>query len=165
MEIVIGLGGNIGEPQAAFRRALEAIASEGGVTAVSSLWRTHPIGPSQPEFLNAAVLIDWPQGPEHLLRRCRDLEVAEGRDRAQEERWGPRVLDLDLLIARSAVRRGPVLELPHPRLHKRRFALEPSAELVPEWIHQIFGRTIGDLADEARQREPDAIVGTSSFDS
>ena len=158
MEIVIGLGGNIGEPRAAFRRAREALATEGRVTAGSSLWRTHPVGPSQPEFLNAAILLEWPQAPEHLLRRCRELEADEGRDRAQEERWGPRLLDLDLLIARNAVRRGPVLELPHPRLHERRFALEPTAELVPDWIHPLLGRTIDQLAIEARQREPDAIL-------
>jgi 2-amino-4-hydroxy-6-hydroxymethyldihydropteridine diphosphokinase len=158
MEIVIGLGGNLGEPQGAFRRALEALSAEGRVTAVSSLWRTRPVGPSQPEFLNAAILIEWPQGPKHLLRTCRDLEVGEGRDRAQEERWGPRVLDLDLLIAQSFVCRGPVLEIPHPQLHNRGFAVEPAAELVPKWIHPLLGRTIEDLAKEARRRDPDAIV-------
>lgn len=158
MEIVIGLGGNLGEPQGAFRRALEALAAEGRVTAVSSLWRTHPVGPSQPEFLNAAILIDWSRSPERLLRTCRDLEIAEGRDRAQEERWGPRALDLDLLIAQSLVCRGPVLEIPHPQLHNRRFALEPAVELVPDWIHPLLGRTIEELTKEARRREPDAIV-------
>ena len=158
MRVVLGLGANIGEPQEAFRRALEVFADGGRVTTVSSLWRTHPVGPSQPDFLNAAVLVEWPRGPMKLLRRCRDLEVAEGRDRAQEERWGPRVLDLDLLIARCVVCRGPVLKLPHPRLHERRFALEPAAELVPDWIHPLLGQTIEELTIEARQREPDAIL-------
>ena len=164
MDVLIGLGGNLGEPREAFRRALDSLAQSGHVRAVSSLWQTRPVGPSQPEFLNAAVLIDWPNGPEHLLRSCRELEQAEGRDRVQEERWGPRVLDLDLLIARSVVRRGRVLELPHPRLHTRRFALEPAAELVPDWAHQLLGRTIDELAIEARHREPDAILKSSPFD-
>lgn len=164
MQIVLGLGGNIGEPKEAFRRALEVFADEGRVISVSSLWRTHPVGPSQPDFLNAAILVAWPHGPGHLLGRCRDLEVSEGRDRDQEARWGPRVLDLDLLIARSAVRRGPILELPHPRFHERRFALEPAAELVPDWMHPLLGRTIEELTAEARHREPDAIVDRGPWD-
>jgi 2-amino-4-hydroxy-6-hydroxymethyldihydropteridine diphosphokinase len=163
MDVLIGLGGNIGEPRAAFRRALDALAGKGRVSAVSSLWRTQPVGPAQPDYFNAAALIEWPRGPRSLLQHCRDLEVAEGRDRAQEERWGPRVLDLDLLIARSVVCRGPFLELPHPRLHERRFALEPAAELVPDWVHSVLGRTIDELTEEARHREPDAILDVLAF--
>jgi 2-amino-4-hydroxy-6-hydroxymethyldihydropteridine diphosphokinase len=161
MEILIGLGGNLGEPEKAFVRALETLAAEGRVVAVSRLWRTRPVGPSQPEYLNAAALVEWAAGPRPLLDRCRELEVSAGRNRAQEERWGPRSLDLDLLIAVSAVRRGPALDLPHPRLHERRFALEPAAEVVPRWIHPLIGLTIEELAERARQREPDAILGVS----
>ena len=158
MDIVIGLGGNLGRPDAAFTQALETLAREGRVMAVSRLWRTRPIGPSQPDFLNAAALIAWPAGPRSLLHRCREVEADAGRNRAGEERWGPRILDLDLLIAASAVCRGPNLDLPHPRLHERRFALEPAAELVPDWVHPLLGLTIGELAARARQRDPDAIL-------
>ena len=164
MRVVLGLGGNLGKTRAAFGQALEALAEEGCVTSVSRLWRTRPIGPSQPDFLNAAALIDWPFGAKSLLHRCRELEVVAGRDRAQEERWGPRILDLDLLIARSAVCRGPDLEIPHPRLHERRFALEPAAEVAPNWVHPILGLTIEALAENARQSEPDAILEVMSFE-
>jgi len=164
MEIVIGLGGNLGKPETAFTQALEALAEEGRVMSVSRLWRTRPIGPSQRDFLNAAALIDWPAGPKGLLDRCRELEAAAGRNRAQEERWGPRTLDLDLLIAASTVCRGPDLEIPHPRLHERRFALEPAAEVAPGWVHPLLGRTIEELAEEARQTDPDAIFEVMSFD-
>jgi 2-amino-4-hydroxy-6-hydroxymethyldihydropteridine diphosphokinase len=164
MEFLIGLGGNLGNPKMAFAQALEALAEEGRVMSVSRLWRTRPIGPSQSDFLNAAALIDWPAGPKRLLDRCRELEAAAGRDRAQEERWGPRILDLDLLIARSTVCRGPDLEIPHPRLPVRRFALEPAAEVAPGWVHPLLGLTIEALAEEARQREPDAIIEVMSFD-
>jgi len=164
MEILIGLGGNLGHPKVAFEQALKALAEEGRVMSVSRLWRTRPIGPSQPDFLNAAALIDWPAGPKRLLDRCREFEAAAGRDRAQEERWGPRILDLDLLIARSAVCRGPDLEIPHPRLHERRFALEPAAEVAPNWVHPILGLTIEALAENARQSEPDAILEVMSFE-
>ena len=163
MEILIGLGGNLGKPGVEFTRALEALARKGRVKAVSRLWRTRPVGPPQPDFLNAAALIDWPAGPRSVLDRCRELEAASGRDRAHEERWGPRILDLDLLIAASAVCRGPDLDLPHPRLHQRRFALEPAAELVPDWVHPLLGQTIEELAEEARQREPDAILEVVDF--
>ena len=164
MRVVLGLGGNLGKPEAAFAQALEALAGVGKVTAVSRLWRTRPIGPSQPDFRNAAALLDWPAGPRSLLDRCRKLEVLAGRDRAQEGRWGPRVLDLDLLLAEAVVCRGPVLELPHPRLHERRFALEPAAEVAPNWVHPLLGRTIEDLAEEARLREPNAILEAMSFE-
>jgi len=164
LRVLIGLGSNLGKPRAAFAQALEALAGVGRVTAVSQLWRTRPIGPSQPDFLNAAALLDWPAGPRSLLDRCRELEAVAGRDRAREEPWGPRTLDLDLLLATSAVCRGPVLELPHPRLHERRFALEPAAEVAPNWVHPLLGRTIEALAEEARLREPNAILEVMSFE-
>ena len=163
MRVVLGLGGNLGKPGAAFAQALEALAGVGRVTAVSRLWRTRPIGPSQPDFLNAAALLDWPAGPRSLLDRCRELEAVAGRNRAQEEPWGPRTLDLDLLLATSAVCRGPVLELPHPRLHERRFALEPAAEVAPNWVHPLLGRTVLELANEARERDPEAIIEVFNF--
>jgi 2-amino-4-hydroxy-6-hydroxymethyldihydropteridine diphosphokinase len=164
VRVVLGLGSNLGDGRRAFSDCLAALAAEGRVIASSRLWRTRAVGPTQPDFLNAATLIDWPAGPRSLLYRCRELEAAAGRDRTREERWGPRTLDLDLLIARSAVCRGPDLDLPHPRLHERRFALEPAAELVPDWIHPLLGRSIVEFADDARSREPDAILGVLNFD-
>ena len=164
MQVVLGLGSNVGDGRRAFSDCLAALGVEGRVIALSRVWRTRAIGPTQPDFLNAAVLIDWVAGPRRLLDRCRELELAAGRDRAQEVRWGPRTLDLDLLIAASAVCRGPNLELPHPRLHQRRFALEPAAEVAPDWVHPLLGQTIEELAEDARQREPDAIVEVLNFD-
>jgi 2-amino-4-hydroxy-6-hydroxymethyldihydropteridine diphosphokinase len=154
----------VGDGRRIFSDCLAALAAEGRVIASSRIWRTRAVGPAQPDFLNAAALIDWPAGPRPLLERCRELEAAAGRDRTREERWGPRTLDLDLLIAASVVCRGPELELPHPRMHERRFALEPAAEVVPNWIHPLLGRTIEDLAIAAREREPDAILEVFSFD-
>lgn len=164
MEILIGFGGNLGQPAEAFAKALEALASDGRVERVSRLWLTRPVGPNQPDFFNAAAVIEWPAGPRALLDRCRELEVAAGRDRAREERWGPRVLDLDLLMAPSAVFRGTELEIPHPRFHQRRFALEPAAEVAASWIHPLLGLTIKTLADQARQAEADAILEVMSFE-
>jgi 2-amino-4-hydroxy-6-hydroxymethyldihydropteridine diphosphokinase len=164
MEILIGLGANLGDPARAFWRALAQIADHGDIGGISRLWRTRPVGPSQPDFMNAAALIGWPGEPRSLLDRCRELEIDAGRNRGEEERWGPRILDLDLLIADSMVCRGPALELPHPRLHERRFALEPTAEVAPGWLHPLLGLTIEELARRARQREPDAILEVMSFE-
>ena len=163
LHALIGLGANLGEPATAFTTAIDEIASSGAVISLSRLWRTRPLGPDQPVYSNAAVLIQWEGPPGALLRACRDLEVAAGRNRSTERRWGPRVLDLDLLMARDLVWRGPDLELPHPGFHQRAFALVPAAELAPEWVHPFVGRTIGDLADEALRNDPGALISSEPF--
>jgi 2-amino-4-hydroxy-6-hydroxymethyldihydropteridine diphosphokinase len=162
--VILGLGGNTGEPETSFRHALDALAHGGRIEAVSRLWRTRPVGPPQPDYLNAAAVVSWPCGARSLLAHCRQLEAAAGRDRSTGERWGPRTLDLDLLLAEDVVCRGPVLELPHPRLHERRFALEPSAEIAPDWRHPLLGLTVGQLSNRQRAREPDAILEVRDFE-
>lgn len=161
--VVIGLGANLGDPTAAFAAALDGLGREGEVVSVSRRWRTRPVGPDQPDFLNAAALIRWPRDPRTLLRTCRELEAATGRSRENEHRWGPRALDLDLLLARDLIWRGPELEIPHPRLHERAFALVPVAELVPDWVHPIIGGTIGELAAEAQRADPEALISSVPF--
>jgi len=163
VRVVLGLGGNMGDSRIAFSECLLALAAEGRIIAVSRLWHTRAVGPPQPDYLNAAVLIEWPAGPRALLARCLELEAMAGRDRSAEVRWGPRVLDIDLLLAEKVVCRGPMLTLPHPRLHERRFALEPAAEVAPDWTHPLLGRTVLELAEDARKREPDAILEVLSF--
>ncbi len=163
VRVVLGLGSNMGDSRKAFSECLQTLAAEGRVIAVSRLWRSRAVGPPQPDYLNAAALVEWPAEPRALLARCLELEAAAGRDRSAEARWGPRVLDIDLLLAESVVCRGPMLALPHPRLHERRFALEPAAEVAPDWKHPLLGHTISDLADDARDREPDAILEVSNF--
>jgi len=158
MRLIIGFGGNLGDPATAFAGALDALADEGWVLSTSRLWQTHAIGPAQPDYLNAAAVIHWPGDLFSLLARCRELEVAAGRDRATEERWGPRMLDLDLLLADGIVCRGPDLEVPHPRFHERRFALEPASEVAPEWVHPLLGRSVSELAAAMRPAVDDGAV-------
>lgn len=136
--LVIGVGGNVGgEPAVVerFRRAREAISvlADGGRVRSAALYRSAPIGPAQPAFLNTALgLRATGVLPRELAATLAELEVLLGRDRAREVRWGPRPIDLDVLVWDGDVLRGPELEVPHPRLAQRRFALAPLVDLLGE---------------------------------
>jgi len=132
----IGLGGNIGEPAAAFRAAVAELRAIGQVVRVSSLYDSVPHDlpgrRDQPHFLNAALELETDLEPTQLLAELKRLELALGRD-PQGRRWGPRVIDLDILAFDGRCVTDPEHDLivPHPRFHERRFALEPVAELDP----------------------------------
>ena len=133
--IVIGIGGNIGthdEILARFIAARLAISALGDVRS-APLYRTAPIGPAQPPFLNTALRLRLPDGqPRELIATLLEIERLLGRERDREERWGPRPIDLDVLVWGDRVIRTPELEIPHPRLVERRFALAPLADLLPD---------------------------------
>jgi 2-amino-4-hydroxy-6-hydroxymethyldihydropteridine diphosphokinase len=145
VQILLGLGGNLGDVQFAFAVAAEAVSRRFRVLTCSSLWRTAPVGPPQPDFLNAALLVEVDVDALRLLAFCDSLETAAGRRRAVGLRHGPRTLDLDLLLARGLVMESPALTLPHPRLAGRRFALLPATEVAPEWDHPRLHRPLAEL--------------------
>ena len=147
MHLVIGLGGNVGDVPRAFAAAAAGLARELRVLARSGLWRSAPLGPEQPDYCNAALLVESEVHPRTVLALTQRLEAAAGRERAHAERWGPRPLDLDLLLAPGLVVESAALTLPHPRLAERRFALAPAAEVAPEWLHPRRHRTLAELAD------------------
>jgi 2-amino-4-hydroxy-6-hydroxymethyldihydropteridine diphosphokinase len=129
----IGLGGNIGEPAVAFRAAVAELRGIGLVARVSSLYDSAPRDAfDQPHFLNAALELETDFEPVELLTELKRLELALGRD-PHGRRWGPRVIDLDILSFDGRCVTDPEHDLivPHPRFHERRFALEPVAELDP----------------------------------
>ena len=129
----VGLGANLGDREAAIRRALELVAAEPGieVVAVSHLRETAPVGLlDQPRFLNGAAAIETSLSPLALLKRLLAVERALGRTR-DGPRFGPRAIDLDLLLYDDVQLDEPGLTVPHPRVHERAFALEPLAELDP----------------------------------
>lgn len=133
MAIAIGLGANLGHPADTLRaaiavlRALPAIK----VTAVSPLYRTAPVGvPGQPDYCNAAAALATALPADELLRRLQGVERAFGRER-DGTRWGPRVLDIDLLIYGDAVLDAPGLCVPHPEMHRRNFVMRPLADILP----------------------------------
>ncbi|SRR5208283_2286094 len=129
----IGVGANLGDRWAAISGALEALARTAGVLAVesSAVYETTPVGMlNQPKFLNLVSGVDTILAPEQLLLVMHALEDAAGRRRSREIRWGPRVLDFDLLLYEGEQRAGPDLILPHPRLWERAFVLVPLRELL-----------------------------------
>jgi 2-amino-4-hydroxy-6-hydroxymethyldihydropteridine diphosphokinase len=130
--IVIGFGGNVGGDDAIverFRRAREAFAELGPVRS-AALYRTAAIGPAQSDFLNTAVAVEIDTTPSQLISTVLEIERLLGRDRRNEARWGPRKIDLDVLVWDDRAIRTPELEVPHPRLAQRRFALQPLADLT-----------------------------------
>lgn len=130
----VGVGANLGDRRATIERAIALLP---GVVAVSELRETEPVGVvDQPPFLNGAVALETALSPRELLDTLLAVERALGRER--RERWGPRLLDLDLLLHGDATIDEPGLTVPHPRLHVRRFALEPLADLDP--VLEIPGR-------------------------
>ena len=129
----VGLGANLGPKEVTLLRAVDLLAGEDGIEVLelSELRETAPVGVvDQPEFLNGALALETSLAPRELLDVLLRVEHELGRVRG--ERWGPRTIDLDLLVYGDETVDEPGLRVPHPRLHERRFALEPLAELEPE---------------------------------
>ncbi len=146
----IALGSNLASPwgdrEANLREAIARVAKLGEVRAVSSFHDTAPVGfTEQPNFLNAAMLLDTELEPVELMRALLAIERAMGRDRASVPAKGPRMIDLDLLLMDDVVLQTDELTLPHPAMAERRFVLEPLAEIAPAMINPGSGRTAAEL--------------------
>jgi len=143
-DVFIGLGANIGDPEARLHRAVERLGEALEVVAVSSLYRTEPVGiRDQPFFLNAAVWVRTDLDPSAVHALLQGLEDEGGRVR--DVPMGPRTLDLDLLLYGSSTVDEPTLTVPHPRMAERRFVLEPLVEIAPDVRHPVIGASLADL--------------------
>jgi 2-amino-4-hydroxy-6-hydroxymethyldihydropteridine diphosphokinase len=156
--VFIGLGANLGDRAQMVQSALRTLCSAGTCTvrAVSSLYRTTPVGPRQPEFVNAVARIATTLSPNELLKHLKETEQALGR--TPGVRWGPRRIDLDILFYDNLIFCSSELTIPHPRIAERRFVLEPLAELSPRKIHPLLHRTSRTLCRQAALTYPEQKV-------
>lgn len=156
LKYVIGLGANVagpwGEPKATVENAAGRLAGI-GVVQLSPLYRTVPLYRTrQAQFINGALLLDSDLVPRELLPLLKSLEREAGRA-ISAPRYGPRALDLDILLADRIVLHSADLNVPHPRLHERAFALRPLLDLIPGAIHPITGRLLADHLTDLESSE------------
>jgi len=145
MRAFLGLGSNLGDRRSYLRGAVESLGDE--VVAVSSLFETEPVGgPDQGPFLNVVVELETERSPHELLAECQRLE--QEAERVRIERWGPRTLDVDVLLIEGVTVDEPDLQVPHPRLQERRFVLAPLAQLAPDLVPAGWETAaVGDVTD------------------
>lgn len=139
MKTVIALGSNLGDSKSIFSDAIIQIGKSVEVQSISKFYETIPVGgPEQPNYLNAVLIGDTQMPPLELLTQLQSIENGAGRVR--EERWGPRTLDLDLIIYGDLLMKEELLTLPHPRAHERNFVLEPWVEIDPQAVLPGYGK-------------------------
>ncbi|MBN1843570.1 MAG: 2-amino-4-hydroxy-6-hydroxymethyldihydropteridine diphosphokinase [Deltaproteobacteria bacterium] len=145
--VYIGVGSNVGKREENCRKAISSVAACGGclLDCQSRLYETEPVGLNeQAWFINGVVRIRTNLQPKALLIQLQDIEQAMGR-RPGGPRFGPRVLDLDILFFDDQIVQTTQLQIPHPRLHKRRFVLKPLCDISPELVHPALGQTMQSL--------------------
>lgn len=145
---MIGLGSNLGERDKNIRTALEKMQEKGiELLRVSSVLETEPYGyTNQPKFLNAVCLVETNLTPDQLLDVLLEIEKEMGRVR--ERKWGPRIIDLDIIFYEDLVLESERLIVPHPDMHNRWFVLAPLAEICPDYVHPKLKKTVRELLQE-----------------
>ena len=141
----IALGSNLGDSLATLSSAIETLNSTPkiAVKSHSSWYQTAPIGPPQPDYINACAILEVALEPQELLLNLLEIEIKFNRIR--REKWGARTLDLDLLLYDHLILETPTLTLPHPRMTERAFVLVPLAEIAPDWVHPVTKSAIAQL--------------------
>ncbi|MFH1144659.1 MAG: 2-amino-4-hydroxy-6-hydroxymethyldihydropteridine diphosphokinase [Candidatus Eisenbacteria bacterium] len=148
--IVLALGSNLGARACHLARAREGIAALcGPPEQCSRIYETEPVGgpPGQSPFLNQVLVLRSARRAAEMLAPLLELETRLGRRR--EETWGPRVIDIDILLEDQSVEAGPRLILPHPRMHERPFVLVPLAEVMPEWRHPVLDLRVREMLERS----------------
>lgn len=153
MQALLLLGGNIGNVETTMAEAVRLLGAEAGtIRAQSRNHWTVPMGFSDERlFLNKAVLLETQLAPRALLETCLAIEQRLGRTRSATERYTARTIDIDILLFDDRVVDEPGVQVPHPRMHERAFALEPAADVAPLWVHPHTGKTVLTMCDEVRK--------------
>lgn len=146
-QAAIALGSNLGDSLGTLKGALETLdrLPDIKVKTHSSWYETAPIGPPQPNYLNGCAILEVQLSPEVLLKTL--LAVEQQFNRVRQQHWGPRTLDLDILLFEDLILDTPNLKIPHPRMTERAFVLVPLAEIAPEWIEPVSGKAISQLVE------------------
>ncbi|NEQ41177.1 MAG: 2-amino-4-hydroxy-6-hydroxymethyldihydropteridine diphosphokinase [Okeania sp. SIO3I5] len=145
----IGMGSNLGESLDTLKNAIQTLDEIPGINLItySNWYRTKPIGgPPQPDYINGCALLKVELTPHKLLEIL--LETEQQFKRIRLEHWGPRTLDLDLILYDDLILDTPNLQIPHPRMRERAFVLVPLAEIAPDWIDPVSGKAIAKLLEE-----------------
>lgn len=150
-EAFVAIGTNLGDRSANCARAIALVESAGiRLLRCSREYRTEPWGlADQPWFLNMVIKVESDLAPRELLGALKRIEKEMGREKGC--RWGPRVIDLDILLYENAVVDEPDLQIPHPRMHERQFALQPLCDLAPDVVHPLLRKTVRSLLKELRR--------------
>ena len=145
--VYLSLGTNLGERRRNLEQAVVGVQQWMAITAVSCLYETKPWGlTDQPDFLNMCLAAATDVSPHDLLDFCKQLEDQIGREKTV--RWGPRLLDLDILVYDDLILDDERLTIPHPHIEERAFVLTPLAEIAPALIHPVSGQTVATLAEQ-----------------
>jgi len=145
LPVALALGSNLGDRAVTLARAREAITSRHGpIVRLSRIYETDPVGgPEQRPYLNQVLVLCARERAERMIESLLEIEAHLGRRRA--ERWGPRTIDIDVLLAGDSVIDTPRLKVPHPRMAERSFVLVPLAEVLPGWRHPVLARTPAEM--------------------
>ena len=156
----IALGSNMGDSQEILAAAIATLDKTPGIIlkANSHWYQTKAVGPPQPDYLNGCATIKTSMLPQVLLETLLAIEQKFGRVR--QERWGPRTLDLDLLLYDDLIMDTPTLQIPHPRMRERAFVLVPLAEIAPDWVEPVSGCVIKDLLKEVNCSDVHLLMGS-----
>ncbi|MFQ5867896.1 MAG: 2-amino-4-hydroxy-6-hydroxymethyldihydropteridine diphosphokinase [bacterium] len=157
-EIYVGLGCNLGNRLGNIRKAIELMKEEGiEIIDESSIYETEPVGyEAQGWFLNSVVKGRTGLSPRSLWNRLEKIEKSMGRER--EIKWGPRLIDLDILFYGNKILNGKQLQIPHSELHKRRFVLVPLEEIAPKLVHPVCKKTVSELLKDLKDNSQVKLV-------